>query len=120
MPVQGRFAGISAPAPSIGSVTTTTRFAFTDFIKNSWLWKAFLGLIGWSTAMLSYLGGVRAGLEIDSVLFVSIVIVNLGLEAFALARQAVPQCAQSGGRRRADAAHQCQRAPEGETLFPLP
>lgn len=28
--------------------------------------QAFLGLIGWSTAMLSYLGGVRAGLEIDS------------------------------------------------------
>jgi hypothetical protein len=27
---------------------------------------AFLGLLGWSTAMLSYLGGVRAGLEIDS------------------------------------------------------
>jgi len=28
--------------------------------------QAFFGLIGWSTAMLSYLGGVRAGLEIDS------------------------------------------------------
>jgi hypothetical protein len=28
--------------------------------------QAFLGLLGWSTAMLSYLGGVRAGLEIDS------------------------------------------------------
>lgn len=27
---------------------------------------AFLGLIGWSTAMLSYLGGVRAGFEVDS------------------------------------------------------
>lgn len=28
--------------------------------------QAFLGLLGWSTAMLSYLGGVRAGLEIES------------------------------------------------------
>ncbi|MBP7705430.1 MAG: DUF3429 domain-containing protein [Caulobacter sp.] len=27
---------------------------------------AFVALIGWSAAMLSYLGGVRAGLEIDS------------------------------------------------------
>lgn len=28
--------------------------------------EALLGLLGWSAAMLSYLGGVRAGLEIDA------------------------------------------------------
>ena len=59
---------------------------------------------------------VRAGrrLDIDRVGLVGIVVEDLLFEPLGIGGEAVAQRADCGGRRRADAAHQRQCAPEGE------
>jgi hypothetical protein len=61
----------------------------------------------------------RTWFDVNRIFVIAVLVVELGFEAVGFIRYSIAEGAQTGGRRRTDAAHEGERPPESQTSFPL-